>query len=53
MAVVAAFALRYAIDAARRDVGLKDEDYYVLSAPLSPEKLFLAANNMLQDYKLN
>ena len=53
MAVVVAFALRYAIDAARRDVGLKDEDYYVLSAPLSPEKLFLAANNNLQDYKLN
>ncbi|KAG5676997.1 hypothetical protein PVAND_006788 [Polypedilum vanderplanki] len=53
MAVVVSFALRYAIDAARRDNGLKDSDWYTLEAPVSPDKIFLMANNKIQDYKLN
>jgi xanthine dehydrogenase/oxidase len=53
MAVVVSFALRYAIDAARRDNGLKDSDWYTLEAPVSPDKIFLAAGNKFRDYKLN
>lgn len=53
MACVASFALRYAIDAARRDNGLKDSDWYLLSAPVSPEQIFLASGNKFSDYKLN
>lgn len=52
MAVVASFALRYAIDAARRDNGFKDSDWYTLEAPISPDKIFLAAGNSFKDFKL-
>lgn len=53
MACVVAFAIRYAIDSARRDAGLKDE-WYALEPPISPEKIFLAANNKkLQEYKIS
>lgn len=53
MAVVASFALRYAIDSARRDNGLKDTDWYVLSPPISPEKIILASGNKVGDYSIN
>lgn len=46
------FALRHAIDAARRDNGFKDSDWYVLSPPISPEKIILASGNKIEDYKL-
>lgn len=51
-AVVVSFALRYAIDAARRDNGFKDTDYYMLSAPISPEKIMMAAGNKIEEYKI-
>lgn len=51
-AVVVSFALRYAIDSARRDNGFKDTDYYVLSPPISPEKIVLASGNKVKDYKI-
>lgn len=53
MSVVACLALRHAIDAARRDNGFKDSDWYTLEAPVSPDKIFLAAGNHFKDYKLN
>jgi hypothetical protein len=45
------FALRHAIDAARRDNGLKEE-FYLLSPPLNPEKILLASGNKVEDYKI-
>jgi xanthine dehydrogenase/oxidase len=53
MAVVVNFALRYAIDAARRDNGLKDSDWYSLEAPVSPDKILMAAMNKFENFKLN
>jgi xanthine dehydrogenase/oxidase len=53
MAVVASFALRYAIDAARRDNGFKDSDWYTLEAPVSPDKIFMASGNNYKDFALN
>lgn len=53
MAVVVSFALRYAIDSARRDNGLKDSDWYTLEAPVSPDKIFSMSGNKYQNYKLN
>lgn len=51
--VVVSFALRYAIDSARRDNGLKDTDWYVLSPPISPEKIILASKNNVDSYSIN
>lgn len=53
MAVVVSFALRHAIDSARRDNGFKDTDHYVLSPPISPEKIILATKNKLKNFSLN
>lgn len=53
MAVVVSFAMRYAIDSARRDNGFKDSDWYVLSPPISPEKVFLASGNKVEDYSIH
>jgi xanthine dehydrogenase/oxidase len=52
MAVVVSFAIRYAIDSARRDNGFKDTDWYVLSPPLTPEKIIEASGNKFDDYKI-
>lgn len=48
---MSSFALRYAIDSARRDNGYKDVDWYVLSPPISPEKVLEASGNRYEDYK--
>lgn len=53
MGVVVSFALRHAIDAARRDNGFKDSDWYVLSPPISPEKIVLASGNKVENYSIN
>ncbi|GAB0094282.1 xanthine dehydrogenase [Sergentomyia squamirostris] len=49
MAIVALFALRHAIDAARKDSGASDGTYYALGAPTTAENiLLLSANNIDQ-----
>ncbi|CRL08599.1 CLUMA_CG021336, isoform A [Clunio marinus] len=52
MGVVVSFAIRHAIDSARKDNGCEDL-WYVLSPPISPEKIILAAGLNIKDFKLN
>jgi xanthine dehydrogenase/oxidase len=52
MSVVVLFALRHALNSARKDARLSD-DWFNLGAPSMPEHLFLAAGNSIQQYKLN
>lgn len=53
MSIVTIFALRHALDSARRDSGVaSEEDYYHLGAPTTAEKIFLSANNHLEQYLL-
>ncbi|XP_037034826.1 xanthine dehydrogenase-like [Bradysia coprophila] len=52
MAIVAIFALRYAIESGRRDAGLQDE-WFHLGAPSTPEVIFLSAGNSIDNYRLN
>lgn len=52
-AVVVSFALRHAIDSARKNNGYKDTDFYVLNPPISPERIVLASGNKVHDYSLN
>lgn len=52
--VSAVFAIRHALDSARKDSGLKvDDEYYHLGAPSSSETIFLAANNQTRHFLLN
>lgn len=53
MAVVVSFAIRHALDSARRDNGFKDTDHYVLSPPISPERIVLASGIKFEDFSLN
>lgn len=53
MAVVVSFAMRYAIDAARRDNGHKDSEWYDLIPPLSPENVVIASGNNVEQYSIN
>ena len=43
MSVVVLFALRHALDSARKDSGIVDDEYYDLGAPTC-EKIFLVGN---------
>lgn len=52
MACVIAFAIRYAIDAARKDNGLSDT-WYDLEPPMTPDKIFMAMHNSMKNYKIN
>jgi xanthine dehydrogenase/oxidase len=49
VAVVVLFALRHALNSARR--GLND-NWYNLGAPTMPEDIFLLASHRAEDYKL-
>lgn len=54
MSIVVVFALRHALESARRDSGIdaNDEDFFHLGAPTTCEQIFLAANNQTEHYKL-
>ena len=52
MSVVVIFAIRHALDAARKDAGVQDEKFYHLGAPTTPEIIFLAANNSKEQFML-
>lgn len=50
MSVVAVFALRQAIESARKDAGITE--WFELGAPTTPEHVFLHAGNSIEEYKL-
>lgn len=51
MAVVVQFALRHALESARKDSGAQ-EKWFQMGSAMTPERLFLAANNRVEDFKL-
>lgn len=51
MSVVVIFALRYALNAARKDAGLT-EPWFNLKLPITPDILFLNAGNSIKDFVL-
>lgn len=53
MSIVSIFALRYALDSARKDSGLTNDEYYHLGAPSTAETIFLAANSSVGQFMLN
>lgn len=53
MSIVSIFALRYALDSARKDSGITNDEYYHLGAPSTAETIFLAANNSVGQFMLN
>jgi hypothetical protein len=53
MSIVSIFAIRHALDSARRDSGIKFDKYYHLGAPTTSENIFLSANNNHDMYVLN
>lgn len=50
MAVATIFALRHAIQSARRDAGINE--WFALDAPATPERVFMSSGNSLSEYKL-
>lgn len=50
MSVVAIFAIRHAIESARRDAGISE--WFNLGAPSTPEQIFLHSGNSIAEYKL-
>ena len=54
LSIVALFALRHALDSARRDSGIESEDdFYHLGAPTTAEQIFFSANNQMEQYLLD
>lgn len=53
MSVVILFALRHAMDAARRDSGIVNDEYYDLGAPSTCERLFLTGNTKHEAFLLS
>jgi xanthine dehydrogenase molybdopterin-binding subunit B len=53
MAIVSVFALRHALDSARKDSGITDDLFYHLGAPSTTETIFLTANNEPEKYLLS
>lgn len=51
MSIVVTFALRHAIDSARRDAGI-EEKWFEMSYPLTPEVICLNSGHSPQDFKL-
>lgn len=51
MSVVVIFALRHALDSARKDAGIID-NWYEMGAPSTPDLLFMKAGNSLEHFKL-
>lgn len=47
------FALRHALDSARKDAGLNEKEWYHLSAPSTTEVINLTAENNFRQFKLN
>ncbi|XP_055537407.1 uncharacterized protein LOC129725498 [Wyeomyia smithii] len=52
MAIVVLFALRYALRAARLDAGLPDK-WIPLGTPTTPDQVYLAAGNTIEQFMLN
>lgn len=52
MSIVSIFALRHALDSARKDSGITSDEYYHLGAPTTSETIFLAANNSIDQFLL-
>lgn len=52
MSFVSVLALRHALDSARKDSGIKSDEYYHLGAPSTAETIFLAANNSHEQFVL-
>lgn len=50
MSIVVIFALRHALESARKDAGI--DDWFEMGAPSTPDKLFLNAGNSLEHFKL-
>jgi hypothetical protein len=53
MSVVVIFALRHALDSARKDSGITDDTFYHLGAPSTTETVFLTANNQPEKFTLS
>ncbi|CAO1303177.1 unnamed protein product [Diamesa tonsa] len=52
MSIVSIFALRYALDSARKDSGITNDEYYHLGAPSTTETIFISANNSVDKFLL-
>ncbi|CAO1351447.1 unnamed protein product [Diamesa serratosioi] len=52
MSIVSIFALRHALDSARKDSGITNDVYYHLGAPSTAETIFSAANNSIDQFLL-
>ncbi|XP_037049555.1 xanthine dehydrogenase-like [Bradysia coprophila] len=50
MSIVVIFALRHALESARKDAGITD--WFEMGAPSTPDRLFLSAGNSLEHFKL-
>ena len=52
MSIVVIFALRHALNSARKDANIENDEFYHLGAPTTTEHIFLAANNRHNQYLL-
>lgn len=46
------FALRHALNSARKDAGLNVNEWYHLNNPCTTEKIFLTAQNMIPQFRI-